>query len=218
MRCPPNLKDPHGYYREIGVAPYATTEQIRTQVRRLYRAYHPDTGTSPSVFRFNRVRNIATVLLDTDARAKYNATPAGMRLMDAVYESELSKLDGLLTMDESELRAVLRPTKATPYQGTPGRFDFFAVDTRAGDSLHAQRWYHHLVATAPRTGYATVVKVMLCDDDRPAYDAAVHILKIPRRWEPSDFAAYALFTTVAGASLADTPTSVLPFDRNLSEA
>ena len=76
---PPNTKDPHGYYRELGVSPSSTHDEIATAVRRLFRQHHPDTGDG-DVERFNLVRNIAEVLLDPISREKYNQTPAGMRL------------------------------------------------------------------------------------------------------------------------------------------
>lgn len=202
MCVQPNVADPQGYYREIGVNPWARPEQIRAAVRKLMFELHPDTG-SGDVERFNRVKNIASVLLDDMAREKYNRAPPGMRVMDAVYASELSKIDELDGLTEEEIREVMQPQKANPYHGKARRFDYLAVGHETIDTLNAQAWYHHLVAVAPRAGYHTIIKVMLWNQDIPAWDPQTHLLMIPRRWEPSSFAAYALFTRVIGSSVFD---------------
>jgi hypothetical protein len=198
----PNVADPQGYYREIGVDPWARPEVIRRAVRKLLIELHPDTG-SGDIERLNRVKNIASVLLDDMAREKYNRTPPGHRVMDAVYASELSKIDDLDGLTEEEVREVLQPQAANPYHGKVRRFDYLAVGHQGTDTLTAQMWYHHLTTTAPRAGYRSVIKVMLWSEELPAWDPQTHLLMIPRRWEPSSFAAYALFTKVIGSSVFD---------------
>lgn len=199
---PPNTRDPHGYYREIGVSPGATHGQIRMAVRALLRQLHPDTGTGDTE-RFNRVLNIAKVLLDETARASYNNTPKGMRLMDAVAIAELSKLDDLVGLSEEQLREVLKPQKvANPYATNLGyRYDYFAVDHLddpwRADGLKAQLWYHFLIETAPLVNYKRIIKVLLTGG-AAEYHHDVGIMVIPRSWEPSTALAMSLFTAVAG--------------------
>lgn len=201
-KIPPNTKDPHGYYAEIGVVPWATEEQIRFRVRQLYRTYHPDTGDEPDVDRLNRVRNIAEVLLDPVGRDRYNRTPKGMRLMDRVYEAELSKLDSINLLDEQELRRVLQPRNANPYSDRlSARYDYFSIgrhnDPWQADGFKAQLWYHFLIEAAPVVNYRRVIKVLMTDGPAEYHHAAC-IMAIPRSWEPSSALAYSLFTHVAG--------------------
>lgn len=198
----PNTKDPHGYYRDLGVDPGATPEQIRRAVRRKLYELHPDTGgTDPEAFQ--RIHRIAQVLLDETARERYDATPEGMRLMDAVYEAELSKMDGLTTLIEIQLEQVLKPQKAAnPHApGLGSRYDYFArgqpKDFWKGDSLKAQLWYHFLIQVAPMVGYRRKIKVLITDEE-PEYHHGVNLMMIPRRWEPSSALALSLFTVVAG--------------------
>ena len=200
-RLAPNNRDPHGYYAEIGVHPDASPAEIRTAVRALYKRYHSDTGEHPSTEKMTRIHNIATVLLDPEARQCYNRTPEGMRLMDAVYAQEL--IDAGLTMPEGEFEEVFAPRNATGYHPPGARYDFFAVDHRAGDSMLANRWYHHLVAAAGPTGYRRVIKVMLTDAAHPSFTAMASIMGIPRYWTPCDTLAKLLF--VKAGFLFDTP-------------
>lgn len=200
---PPNTKDPHGYYRELGVAPDATQRRIRAAVRRLLRDLHPDTG-SGDTDGFNRVLNIAKVLLDPINREKYNRTPPGMRLMDAVYEAELSKIDELQGMTEEQLNAVFVPQEApkNPYATSLGyRYDYFARDHLSdpwrADGLKAQLWYHFLIEAAPLVNYRRTIKVLMTGGEA-AYHHDIGIMEIPRQWEPSAALAMSLFTHVAG--------------------
>lgn len=226
LTCLPlNINDPAGYYAELDVVPWATMSEIKTALRKMQIRYHPDTGNPPDPVKLERVTLIGKVLLDPDWRWKYNNTPPGMRLMDALAVAEMSKMPEIYDLDEEQLKEAFRPQKA-PRRGQvthqPGaRYDFFAIGLRNGDWMLANQWYHHLIATAPRTGYRTVIKVCLCDYDDPSYDASELMFNIPRRWSPSDATAYALFTQVAGVSLVTPgvlPTPVLDWDSYMDEA
>lgn len=196
-RLPRNIADPHGYYAELGVMPWSTDEEIKAAVRRLYRRLHPDTGARPDPDRLQRVNLIAEVLLNPVERDKYDHTPAGKRLLDKVYRSELSALDILDGLSAEELHDTLRPVAANaPATATGGWYDYLAVDRRSGDMHLAQRWYAHLVSAAPMVGYRRRIKVLV--HDGPAFfhsDTAV--MAIPRHWTPSKATAFGLFIAVA---------------------
>ena len=196
-RLPRNRNDPSGYYAEIGVPPWADVDLIRAAVRRLYRRLHPDTGTRPDPARLQRVKLIAEVLLNPVERDKYDHTPPGKRLLDKVYRSELSAFD-FTGLDAADMHNLLRPVSPQPPDSRTGRwFDYLAVDRQPRDMLLAQRWYAHLVATAPLVGYRRRVKVLL--QDGPAFfhpDSSV--LGIPRPWPPSTALAFGLWVAVAG--------------------
>ncbi|QZE10505.1 DnaJ-like chaperonin [Mycobacterium phage ScoobyDoobyDoo] len=200
MPAPRNTRDPHDYYRELGVDPGATTAEIKARLRQLYVELHPDTGERPDPEKLTRVRNIAEVLLDDEQRLKYNNTPEGHRLMDKVYAEELSKLDVMRTIKhDKHVREALQAQKASPY-GKVGRFDYFSIGQRSSDALCAQQWYHYLLGVASRTSYTGRLRLMLWDGERPAWNAERELLMVPRRWEPSAHAAKALVTRVIGST------------------
>lgn len=186
--CEPNTADPHGYYFEIGVDPWATDKQIRSAVRRLYKLHHPDTGEYPDESKLTRVHRIAEVLTDPDKRERYNRTPQGMRLMDEVYAQEIidAGLDRLTT------EAILADRiSARPAPRLQARYDFFALDHTGGDSMLANMWYHHLLAASGPAGYRQVLKVCLTDALNPSWGGS--ILVVPRSWQPSHNLAVVLF-------------------------
>lgn len=192
-RTPRNTADPHGYYREIGVDPWAGADEIKAAVRTLYRRLHPDTGARPDPARLQRVRLIADVLLDPVERDKYDRTPPGKRLLDKVYRSELSALDILSGLDADQLRDTLRPVSADdPPPRTRFFYDYLSVDRVVSDRPRAQAWYAALLAVAPVVGYRRRIKVLL--HDGPAfYSPDTAVMAIPRSWRPSTGLAFGLF-------------------------
>lgn len=200
--APRNTRDPHDYYRELGVDPGATREEIKSRLRRLYVELHPDTGVAPDPDRLNRVKNIAEVLLDDQQRLKYDNTPEGRRLMDRVYVEELKDKVGVLkVMSEEGVKEALQAAPANPY-GKVGRFDYFSIGHRSTDPLVAQQWYHYLMASAVRPKHRGRLRLLLWDGERPAWNAGQEILMVPRRWDPSSHAAHALMVRVIGTTSA----------------
>lgn len=194
-RIPRNSSDPHGYYADIGVPPWATEDEIRARVRHLYRNLHPDTGAAPNVDKLVRVKLIAEVLLDPESRDKYNQTPPGKRLLDRVYRSELSALD-FTGVDQETMERMLKPVPQ-PQPSAVRWYDYLAVDRREGDMHLAQRWYGALTSAARVVGYRRRIKVLL--HDGPAFfHPDTSVMAIPRSWRPSTALAFALFTAVAG--------------------
>ena len=192
-RVPVNTADPHGYYAELGVEPWASAGRIRSAVRALYRRLHPDTGHRPDPERLQRVKLIAEVLLDPDSRERYNRTPPGRRVLDAVYRSELSRLD-LSEVDPGEVQKLLSPIP--PDRRDPS-YDYLAVDHQDHDAERCQRWYEALLAAAPVVGYRRRIRVLI--HDGPAfYSSESALMAVPRDWTPSVGLAFALFTAVAG--------------------
>lgn len=187
QRLPRNIKDPQGYYREIGVDPGATQAELRKALRSLYRKYHTD-GTDPDPDKFNRIRNIGMVLLDPKERDKYNRTPAGERVLDAVYIQELidAGLEGVMSewLNSREMKP--RPSFL---------FDFLSDGQFVDDATLANEWYHHLVEVAPAVGFTAVIKVFIHEGDDPFWDDYSNILMIPRHWIPSAAVAFALMRT-----------------------
>jgi hypothetical protein len=204
-RIPANTADPHGYYAELGVPPWATPEQIRVAARSLYRQLHPDTGARPDPDRLQRVKLIAEVLLDPESRNTYNRTPPGKRMLDKVYRAELGELD-FSGLDPNEVEEMLAPEAPAP--AVTGRwYDYLAVDRQRGDMHLAQRWYAHLVGVAPMFRYRRRIKVLI--HDGPAFfHPETAVMAIPRLWLPSSSMAFALFVAVADLRLAIRHTDV----------
>ena len=209
-RLAPNDKDPHDYYAEIGVSRDASAAEIRSAVRKLYLKYHPDTGSHPDAKKLTRIRNIASVLLDPATRERYNRTPDGMRLMDAVYAQELIDEGSLSALNPEEFEAVFEPVPAYGYAATERpkfrpapRYDFFAVDHSAGDWMLANRWYHHLMVVSGETSYRRVIKVLLTTAAHPSFTEMASIMVIPRHWAPSDTLARLLYHKAG--FIPDTP-------------
>lgn len=195
-RLPPNRSDPHGYYAELGVEPWASPERIKTRVRQLYRRLHPDTGARPDAHRLQRVKLISEVLLNPAERDRYDHTPPGKRMLDKVYRTELSALD-FSGFDDADMQKLLRPVPPPPpVTGTGKWYDYLAVDREPRDMLVAQRWYAHLTRTAPLVGHRRQVKVLL-HNAAPRFDVESAVMAIPRSWPPSAALAFALWVVVA---------------------
>lgn len=198
-RVPPNRRDPHGYYAELGVPPWATPAEIRAAARSLYRRFHPDTGADPDPGRLQRVKLITEVLLDPGKRALYDQTPPGKRLLDPVYRSELVA-SGITGNHAADLVAdlVVGGTAAARRVG----YDYLSVGRRRGDRELARDWYECLLRAAPAAGYDRRIKVMLTCGGPPSFDATSSVMAVPRSWRPSTSAAFGLLTVTAGVSRA----------------
>jgi molecular chaperone DnaJ len=61
------------YYEQLGVAPDATTAQIKSAYRKLAKQYHPDVNDSPDAAeRFREITEAYDILTDPDRRRRYD--------------------------------------------------------------------------------------------------------------------------------------------------
>jgi molecular chaperone DnaJ len=59
-------------YRQLGVSPDASAEEVHRAYRRLARRYHPDAGAGSDDARFQEVSRAYEVLRDPERRASYD--------------------------------------------------------------------------------------------------------------------------------------------------
>ena len=183
-RIPRNLKDPHGYYAELGVDPWATGAEIKTALRRAYRVYHSD-GEFPDTRVFLRFKAIGEVLLDPVARNRYNKTPPGEHAVDAVF---LQEMEDMSDMTVEKIKDQLPPK----FEDADPQYDFLADKMDKDDVYLANEWYGSFINVSPIFRYTGTLKLLLHDGDDPTWDKAADLLTIPRHWLPSDTVAFAI--------------------------
>ena len=75
-------------YNILGVAPTATTEEIRKAYRSLAMRYHPDRSTYPGAeIRFNAIKTAYELLSDPKQRAAYNQSLNNRIIIDPDSEA-----------------------------------------------------------------------------------------------------------------------------------
>lgn len=75
------------HYRTLGVAPDASTREIRRAYRRLARRHHPDVNPTDDAGRFVAIAGAYQVLSDPAARAGYDRTVTATRSPDPASRS-----------------------------------------------------------------------------------------------------------------------------------
>ncbi len=68
------VRDPKGYYSCLGVAPNASSEEIKSSYKQLAKKFHPDINRDPNAkAQFQKVSEAYGVLSDPDSRGSYDA-------------------------------------------------------------------------------------------------------------------------------------------------
>lgn len=181
-RIPPNINDANGYYAELGLPPWADRTDIHQVLRHQMRKYHPD-GTDPDPDVYARYAEIAEILLHPDRKLAYDRLADGLLLVDSRVR------------DKADRAGVRIDTIIEPVPTVGTHYDWFASHPRVTDGSVAQRWYRSLVAVAPIFSYTRAIRVLLHDEE-PTWIGDAGMMVIPRSWEPTNAAAFALFAVV----------------------
>lgn len=160
-RRAPNVNDPNGYYRTIGLPPDASEAEIRTRCRDLMKIFHPD-GRAPDRELFERVQEIYSVLSDPAEKAKYDHTPEGGMYVDSVVREAVREASERTGRPIEEL---LVPDPS-PAAGAGWTYWYEGEPTEA-DGDYAGRWYDTLLAAASDAGYDGRIVVVLVDGPVP---------------------------------------------------
>lgn len=194
---PPNVHDSNGYYRDLGLPPWASVADIRRSVRRFLKRYHPD-GSHPDPVKYRRYLIIRDVLTDPLRKSAYDGTAGDQVFIDEQMRETLERA-GVPATALTGLEPIAPPARKD--------WDYFSRGRHPMDAQWAQSWYSALIAVAPLFGYRRPLRVLL-HDDAPQWKERGGILLIPRAWPPSTATAFALFSCVVCRRTADVPVRV----------
>lgn len=179
-----NVNDPNGYYAELGLLPWATSDEIKRALREVYRRYHPD-GLTPDADKFLRFKEIGEVLTDSIMKSRYDRTPEGQLFVDSEILSVMADsgigLDVLAPFEDQELEC-------------EKFYDYYSRGEDPFDMINAQHWYEALISVAPMVGYTKAIRLFITEDNEPIFAPQAGIIQIPRGWQPSSALAYAIMS------------------------
>lgn len=178
-----NINDPNGYYAELGLLPWAATEEIKRALRDVYRRYHPD-GITPNTDKFMRFQEIGAVLTDPVMKMRYDHTPEGQVFIDSEILSVIA--DSGIGLD------VLAPFDDECLQDSESYYDYYSQGEDPFDMINAQEWYEAIISAAPMVGYTKAIRLFITDSDKPIFAPLAGIIQIPRGWQPNSGLAYGI--------------------------
>lgn len=202
-KIPRNTNDANGYYKLIGVEPWAEMGEIKRALRKKLAHHHPD-GPEPDVALFMRFKEIHTVLTNPVHKANYDSIPPGRKLIDSEIQQQMEDagiahdspgIDKFATTPEDMGRDSKTGRKVEP---TERYWDYLATDHNELDLINAQEWYAYLLAIAPLFRYDGIIKVLMHDGKASALKKQGSIMLIPRVWEPSSALAFHMFVKHIG--------------------
>lgn len=184
-RIPRNLKDPNGYYAELGLLPWATQDEIKSALRDVYKRYHPD-GLTPNPEKFMRFQEIGSVLTDPELKLCYDRTPDGQLFIDSQILSVIAD-SGINIEDVS-------PPRQDEPEESERFYDYYSEGEDPFDMWNAQKWYEAILSVAPLISYTKSIRLFITDDGNPLVLLNAGIVQIPRGWEPSSALAFGIMT------------------------
>ncbi len=214
-KIPRNTNDANGYYRALGVDPWAPIEEIKRALRKKLATHHPD-GPEPDLTKFMRFKEIHTVLTNPIHKANYDSIPPGRKLIDSEVMRDMEEAG--ITPESPGIN----PFDATPEDmgrdSKTGRtvtptekyWDYLATDHNEMDLINVQEWYAYLLDIAPMFRYDGTIKILLHDGKASALKKQGGIMLIPRSWEPS--AALAFHMCIKHLGWPDTSKPLHPLD------
>lgn len=182
-RIPRNTKDPSGYYRLLGLPPWASIDEIKRTCRKLLARFHPD-GPEPDEPRFRRIEEIYRILSDPVRKVEYERTPEGHTYVDSEVREKIKDLAFERGFSPEEVREMFSSDgDLTPVHAASTDWDFYAEGLEEGDHDRARAWYPELLAVGSTIGYAGRLKLFLTDD-RWGFDPRSGIVRAPRDATP----------------------------------
>ncbi|WP_267716695.1 J domain-containing protein [Streptomyces sp. CoH17] len=153
-RIPPNRNDPNGYYRLLGVPPYASIPEIKKAYREWAKQYHPD-AECPDEESFLQLTAIYEVLSDPVKKREYDSTPP-----DSIYISHWE--ESIIRQKHPSVTRGEFLTKREDKTDLPWSYFHDGELTEV-----AQEWYPFLLEAMYWHGYQDVVRVWVGDLDTP---------------------------------------------------
>lgn len=192
-RVPRNVKDPSGYYRLLGLPPWADEAEVKRTCRKLLAQCHPD-GEAPDLERFRRVEEIYRILSDPVRRVEYQRTPEGYRYVDSQVREELKGMAFRHGMSPDEVREAFTTDADLAVSG--GDWDYFSKGYDEGDRERSRRWYPHLIRVGAAIGYRAPIRLFLTDTW--GFEPRSGIVRVDRAAEPSHEGARRAMALVPG--------------------